>query len=164
MHAEASALVPPKHSSATRWFLLSAAAILALTGVAKIWSSLGDAKVLWEIDPILGLRFGLLMRIVGVVELVVAFACIRLPAAVANLLVAWLSASFLVYRLSLLWVDWRRPCPCLGALTDALHIPQEIADVFLKIVLAYLLIGSCGLLLKRAKQNFNLRPADSHRP
>jgi hypothetical protein len=44
----------------------------------------------------------------------------------------------------------------LGSLTDSLHIPPENADIVLKIILAYLLIGSYGILFHlwwRKKEN-----------
>jgi hypothetical protein len=50
------------------WFTNTAAAILLLTGVAKVLSGLGHAKVLGVPDPILGLPFGPLMQAVGAVE------------------------------------------------------------------------------------------------
>ena len=34
------------------WFILTAGAILALTGMAKIWTGLGDSKFLAVVDPI----------------------------------------------------------------------------------------------------------------
>ena len=61
-------------------------------------------------------------------------------------LVVWLATSFLVYRIGLVWVGYKKPCPCLGNLTDALHIPPQTADTAMKIILAYLLIGSYATL------------------
>jgi len=52
-----------------------------------------------------------------------------------------------VYRLGLWWMHWHRPCSCLGNLTDALHISPQVADNVMKVLLAYLLIGSYGLLI-----------------
>jgi hypothetical protein len=62
-------------------------------------------------------------------------------------LVAWMSTNFLVYRLGLWWMNWKKPCSCLGNLTDALHISPQTADNIMKVLLAYLLIGSYGLLI-----------------
>ena len=53
-----------------------------------------------------------------------------------------------------LWyLGWQRPCSCLGNLTDTLHISPHVADVAMKIVLAYLLVGSYGGLLCLWKLN-----------
>ena len=85
--------------------------------------------------------------IAGIIELAVAYIClftknISLQAG----LVAVLSTNFLLYRFGLWLVGWHSPCLCLGNLTDALHISPETADTAMKIVLAYLLIGSYATL------------------
>jgi hypothetical protein len=85
--------------------------------------------------------------VVGVLELVVALTCLvgdrlRLQA----WLVAWLASSFVIYRVALFLSAYRGPCHCLGNLTDALHISPQTADTAMKIILAYLLIGSYGTL------------------
>jgi hypothetical protein len=131
----------------TRYFSLSAPAILAFTGIAKLWSSFGSTHILQIRDSILGLSFGHLMFVAGVLELTVAGVCLFGKAQVfAVALVAWLATSFLVYRLGLVWVGYHKPCNCLGNLTDALHIPPQTADTAMKIVLGYLLVGSYATL------------------
>jgi hypothetical protein len=84
---------------------------------------------------------------VGGIEVAVALVCIFskrtwLPAG----LVAWLATGFLAYRIGLVAVGYHRPCSCMGNLTDALHIPPQTADTAMKIILAYLLIGSYASL------------------
>lgn len=131
-------------------FILSAGAILAITGIAKIWSGLGSSKFLQVIDPIIGLTFGHLMLAVGVGEIVIALFCFSSKRqTLALVLVAWVSTTFLVYRLGLWWMNWKSPCGCLGNLTDALHISPQNADGVMKGVLAYLLIGSYFLLIRQ---------------
>ena len=130
------------------WFKISSGLILAITGIAKIWSALGNAKVLAVADPLFGLQFGYLMLAVGALELAVASVCLVSKSQILAIsLVAWLSTSFLAYRVGLWSMDWHRPCKCLGNLTDALHIPPQIADTAMKIILAYLLIGSYASLV-----------------
>jgi hypothetical protein len=131
-----------------KWFALSVGAILAITGIAKIWSGLGDSKFLAVIDPIIGIKFRLLMLVVGVAEIVIALICFFSKRQTLALgLVAWMSTNFVVYRLGLWWMDWKKPCSCLGNLTDALHISPQVADNIMKVLLAYMLIGSYGLLI-----------------
>ena len=131
-----------------RWFILTSGAILAITGIAKVWSAFGSSKFLAVIDPIFGVTFGKLMLVVGVAELVIALVCFLSKRQTLALgLVAWMSTNFVVYRLGLWWMDWHRPCNCLGNLTDALHISPQSADNIMKVLLAYLLIGSYGLLI-----------------
>lgn len=150
-----------KNTSATRYFVLSAGAILAITGVAKAWSGLGNSKFLAVVDPILGIKFGQLMLLVGLAEVLIALVCFfRNRQAFALGLVAWLSTGFVIYRLGLWWMNWHRPCNCLGNLTDALHISPQVADNIMKAVLAYLLIGSYGLLFWQwRKSRFDLSEA-----
>ena len=128
-------------------FILSAGAILAVTGAAKVWSGLGTAKVLAVADPIIGIQFGYLMLVVGITEIVVALICfIGKSQKFALGLVTWIATNFLVYRLGLLWVGYHKPCSCLGNLTDALHISPQTADTAMKTILGYLLLGSYGTL------------------
>ncbi|MGH7977270.1 MAG: hypothetical protein ACREC8_11490, partial [Limisphaerales bacterium] len=61
--------------------------------------------------------------------------------------IAWLATNFFIYRLGLIHIGYHKPCSCLGTLTDALHIPAQTADTAMKIILAYLLIGSYTALL-----------------
>ena len=140
------------------WFSLSAGAILAITGIAKIWSGLGDSKFLAVMDPIIGITFGKLMLAVGVAEIAIALLCFLSKRQTLALgLVAWMSTNLVVYRLGLWWMHWHRPCNCLGNLTDALHLSPQVADNIMKVLLAYLLIGSYGLLIWRWRQQRNTR-------
>lgn len=105
-------------------------------------------KLLGVADPVLGIKSGHLMLPVGMAEMVIALVCLvsrrpLLPPA----LVAWLATIFAIHRFSLWWMDWRRPCGCLGNLTDALHIGPRRADNIMKVVLAHLLMGSYAILL-----------------
>ena len=68
-------------------------------------------------------------------------------------LVAWVATNFVAYRLGLWLVDWHRPCVCLGSVTDALRISPQAADNIIKVVLAYLLIGSYTILFVNWRQN-----------
>jgi hypothetical protein len=132
----------------SRLYGFSAGAILAITGLAKVWSGLGNSKFLAVIDPIIGIKFATLMLVVGVAEIAVALVCFFSKRQTLALgLVAWMSTNFVVYRLGLWWMDWKKPCSCLGNLTDALRISPQTADNIMKVLLAYLLIGSYGLLL-----------------
>ena len=141
----------------SRVFLLSAGFLLLTTSVAKLISSVGHAHILASEDPILTIPFRYLFWIVGTLELVVAMVCffgknLKMQAG----LIAWIATSFLTYRLSLTWIGYHRPCSCLGNLTDALHIRPETADLAMKIVLAYLLVGSYVMLFWLWRQQHNM--------
>jgi hypothetical protein len=130
------------------WFVISAGVILAITGLAKVWSAFGKVKLLAVSDPILGIPFRDLMLAVGLVEIAIAWFCFfRKRPVLATWLVAWFATDLLLYRLGLRWMGWHKPCSCLGNLTDALHLSPQLADNVMKVVLAYLLLGSYGLLI-----------------
>lgn len=129
-------------------FMLSTAGVLATTRIAKVWTSLGNVKLLGVADPVLGIKFAHLMLAAGMAEIVIAPVCLfsrrsLLPAA----LVAWPATVFVIYRFGSWWMDWRHPCGCLGNLTDVLHIAPRTPDILMKVVLACLLIGSYAILL-----------------
>lgn len=141
------ALVPSKNAPNGVLFIGSVSILLGATGIAKIWTAFAHTKVLAEADPITGVSFGHLMLAVGVLELVIASICLFAKSQTLKLgLIAWLATNFVVYRLGLWWIGWKKPCSCLGNLTDALHISPQLADNIMKVILAYLLIGSYGLL------------------
>jgi hypothetical protein len=79
----------------------------------------------------------------GLTELVVAFLCVFLEDRLFTLsAVVWLSTTLVLYRFGLWFLDWHRPCGCLGHLNDLLHLSPETADKMMKILLLYLLLGS----------------------
>jgi len=141
-------------------FIYSAGILLTITATAKLVSSLGSVRILQYSDPILTVSFKHVFLFVGVIELVIALNCffskrIWLPAG----LVAWLATSFLAYRIGLVTVGYHRPCSCMGNFMDALHIPPQTADTAMKIILAYLLIGSYATLFWLWRQRKKVAPA-----
>jgi hypothetical protein len=130
------------------WFLTSSGTILAVTGSAKVWAALRDAKGLGWMDPIIGLEFRHVLLIVGVLEALIALQCfIRSRAALSTALIASFATGCAVYRFGLHWMHWRVSCGCLGRLTQLLQITPEFADEVATVLLVYLLVGSYWLLL-----------------
>ena len=122
--------------------------MLGITGAAKVYSSFGTAKVLAMADPIAGISFRDLLLAVGIVELLIARLCVLGGnPKLATAMVAGLGTSFLVYRVGLWFIGWHRPCGCMGSLTDMLHISPRAADNIMKVLLAYLLVGSYAIVL-----------------
>lgn len=118
-----------------------------VSAVAKLFSANGNAGILQEPDPILSITFQHLFLIVGILELLVAAVCIFCNAIwLQSMLVACLATVFMVYRVGMSLVGYRSPCPCLGTLTQALHIAPQAADIAMKITLAYLILGSYATL------------------
>ena len=108
------------------WFVISAAGTLLVAGLAKLWSAFAPVKVLAAADPIVGIPFGHLLVLVGLVELVIAGICLLGERRSLSLgLIAWLATTFLFYRFALWWVGWRSPAGARACITDALHIPPQ---------------------------------------
>ena len=140
-------------------FLRSVSFLLALSAFAKFWSAaFGAGSILKASDPLVGIPFGPLLLTVALVEVLVASVCLSRSSINGLMAVAWLSTVFLAYRIGLWWIDWKKPCSCLGNLTDALHISPQLADNVMKGVLAFMLIGSISLLIAHHRQG---RPLDS---
>jgi len=143
-------------------FTFTAGVALLLTALAKFISASGNAHLLKASDPSLGIQYDHLFLLVGTCELFVAVVCLFTSQTLLKaILIAWLATMFLIYRFSLLWIHWAKPCPCMGTLTGALHIQPKTADTIMQTVLAYLLIGSYGTLLwywRQQKRSFAPAP------
>ena len=154
MEPESEKARPFQAARLVRLFVSTSAIILAISGIAKVYSAFGSSRVLGFADPIFGVRFGNLFLAVGLAEIVVAALCLvdkHLRAAPP--VVASLATGFLIYRIGLWGMDWKRPCSCLGILTDQLHISPQLADNFMKVLLAYLFFGSYSLLFWQWKKS-----------
>ena len=137
-------------------FMYTCVAILGITGVAKLVSVFGSALILGYPDPVFKFQFRHLMLAAGILEVGLAIICLyHSRILVANYLVAWFSTLLLTYRLGMWYMGWKRSCPCLGTLTDAIHISPETADAAMRIALSYLLIGSYGFLFWLWRQRKN---------
>jgi hypothetical protein len=131
-----------------RLFIESAGVLLIVTAIAKLVSSAGSARILLAMDPLLKISFREVFWVVGAIELIIGLFCLTRSRTILQLvLTAWLSTGILLYRVGLSWIDYAKPCFCLGNLADALHIPPPMVDTAMKCILLYLLIGSYGMLL-----------------
>jgi len=131
-----------------RSFIYSAGCLLLATAIAKFISASGSASILHSPDPILSIKSRYVLCFLGAIEFAIGLICAFSKRQWLQAgLIAWLATNFLLYRLGLEWIGHRKPCSCLGNLTDALHISSQTADVAMKIILAYLLIGSYTSLL-----------------
>lgn len=130
-------------------FLYFAGVVLAVTASAKFISAAGSSRILDRPGPILQIPFRAVFMLSGFIECGIAVMCItpNRKTVVQAASVAWLATTFVFYRFGLFWVHYHRPCPCLGNLTDAIHIPPQTADTAMKLILAYLLIGSYGSMI-----------------
>ena len=145
-----------------RCFVLAAGVLLLVTAGAKSVSSFGRAGILAMPDPIFQMPMRSVLQMASIVEFTVALVCILgkriyLQAAV----LAWLSSIFAVYRLALWHLGYHKPCNCMGNLTDALHISPGAADLAMKMVLGYLLLGSYAALFWLWERQKALRTAEA---
>jgi len=139
-----------------------------VTGLVKLLSFFVHTRVLQLSDPIMQIPFRELFLVAGLIELAIAAYCL-ISNKINNSLViiAWLSTIFLTYRLALFWVGWQLPCPCLGYVIQMLHISPVLADMIMKIVMGYMIVGSyIHLFLERlaaktdSVQNTSLKTED----
>jgi hypothetical protein len=131
-----------------RYYCFFAGALLLTLSLAKFISASGVARLLNTPDPILVISFKHVLEAVGVFEAVIGCICIFAQGTMLKAkLIAWLSSCFVIYRLGYLCIDYKKPCPCLGNLTGAIHISQSSADAMLKAILVYLLVGSYAILV-----------------
>lgn len=141
-------------------FLRSVGILLLITAFAKLASSVGHATILDTSDPILGLTFRWLFIVAGGIELSVGLTCLVAKSIYFRVgSVAWLATCLIGYCIGLIWLDYAKPCNCLGSLTDAIGIPAGLANVMMEIVLGYLLVGSYAALVwlwrsKRSRPSF----------
>lgn len=139
-------------------FVVSSGAVFTIVGIAKIVAANGSVKALTVTDPIVGVSLRHLLLAIGLIELLIAVVCLynrRSTASVA--LVGSLATALFVYRSELWWLGAKEPCSCLGSLTETLKIEPQTADTIMKLVLAYLLIGSYTLLFLKWRQNIALK-------
>jgi arabinogalactan endo-1,4-beta-galactosidase len=130
---------------AIRSFILSAGSILLVTGVAKIVSIFGVARILTANAPSLNISYSHLLVAVGIAEIIIAGVCF-VPSLRSQslLLLAAISTAFLGYRIYLWMNHWPGLCGCMGNLTGQLGIPMQTAQTMMEWILAYLLAGSYG--------------------
>lgn len=152
------------HQRSIVFFIHSSGILFLLTAGAKLISVTGTAAILNNPDPVFLISFRHIFYAAAVAELSVAAICLfnknrELQAG----LIAMLATNFMLYRLGLYWQGYRSPCPCLGNLTDTLHIPPQTADTAMKIILGYLLIGSYTTLfwLWKGKRETRFTPPSS---
>lgn len=124
-------------------FIYSAGLLICIAALAKVVSSFGTDRVLHMPDPIFGIAFSNVFRMVGCFELCICCIIVLTNGLLTRVgLVAMLATSFVIYRLGLLWIGYHKPCPCLGNLTGVIHIPTQVAEIAMRVIVAYLFIGS----------------------
>lgn len=131
-----------------RLFIVAASVILFSTGVAKIVSAAGNASILGFKDPVFHVSYRSLFCFSGILELFIALGCYLMNDQIARVsTVGWFAVCVATYRLAFHCLGPARWCPCLGTLTDSLHISATMADLLLDGTLAYMIGGSIVILV-----------------
>jgi len=145
-------------------FLYSSAAILLVTALAKLYSAAGTSKMLTYPDPLLHIEYKPLLLAAALFELaVVAIVLLSRHDRLKYLSIFWLSLNFALYHLG--YVLLRLPqklCPCLGNLTESLHLNPASVEAVLHGIVVYLLGGSLlGLFANTPTQKTPSRKAEA---
>jgi len=102
-------------------FVLSAGVLLLLTGIAKLISITGSARILDTSDPVFTiLNARQMLLIASVLEIAIGTLALLSRAAIQTRLlwISWLASLFGLYRVGLWLVDHKMPCKCLGGALD----------------------------------------------
>jgi len=146
-------------------FILTAALVLTTTAAAKLYSAGGSARILQAVDPVFQIQFRSLFLGVAAIELAAAGVSLSYRSRMWPVaLIAWLSTLFALYRGSAWFLAEGKPCPCLGALTETLQMPQRVADGVMLLLLAYLIVGSYSILWCNAVVLRKGRDSDENAP
>ena len=124
------------------WFYRTAAGMLLLTALAKLYSAEGSAKVLQIQDQLLHLGYGRVMVLAALIELGTAALLVLIRSDLKrSLMLLWLSSNLIAYRLGnyLLGIH---TCPCLGQAADRLPLPRGMADLILQLLVLWWFVGS----------------------
>jgi hypothetical protein len=140
-----------------KWFIISVGVMLLTIGFAKCFNVLGgpipEQHLLRIPDPILSIRFGQLMLLVGIIEVSIAIVCLLTDLReIALALVAWMAVNFMLYRIGLWLIGWQHPCGCLGYLTVVLHIPPRMTEWISRGIIAYMALGSYVFLFGKERK------------
>jgi hypothetical protein len=133
---------------AVRLFFLSAGVLLLLTAAAKLLSSSGSMGILDYPDPVFLISYRHELPLAALIELAVAFVCFfGKQISWRAMTVASLASALIVYRVAAFIIRPEKMCPCLGTLTQDLHIAPKAANIAMLIILGYLFCGAYGTLL-----------------
>jgi hypothetical protein len=145
-------------------FKYSVALLLIITAAAKLVASGSQERILELPDPIFLISLRYMLWIGSGMELVVALVCLSAKQTwMQSTAIAWLATNLLLYRISLWLVGYHQPCLCLGRLTDGIRMSPATTDTIIKVVLAYLLVGSYATLfwLWRQRKKANSAPGSA---
>lgn len=134
-------------------FLRVCAAILGVTGLLKLVSLFGHARILTTPDPLLGIQTRFVLLVLGLVEVFLAVVLYRQRNIRQALwLAVWAGFNFVMYRVFLTLSGGDVPCPCLGTVFGWMKLNSAVVEGSLLTVSCFMFLGGCMLLWRLPKQ------------
>ncbi|HEV2395227.1 MAG TPA: MauE/DoxX family redox-associated membrane protein [Verrucomicrobiae bacterium] len=129
-----------------RWYFKSVIFLLVVSGLGKLLSLAGHAKILDAADPVLGLAYRWIMLGSGVAELVLAaLIASRFGRQFRTIVVFWIGLAFCSYHGMLALLDPAAPCPCLGTISAQFGLTPKIAGRLALSLAGYFLVGPLAI-------------------
>lgn len=140
--------------NAQQTFQRVVAAVLLVTALVKLMSASGDARSLDLPDPLLYLTCRQVYLTAGILEMAVAgYLLFGVNTQLQLLTLAWLSTTFVAYRMAAGWGNIAKPCGCLGNAMDWFPWLMKHQDGVMKGLLLFMLVGAYGFLWLGRKSN-----------
>jgi hypothetical protein len=134
-------------------------ALLLVAAASKFWTLALQPPILGVLDPVWSVENRYLLAAVAATELICAVAVLSSSHWwFKGLVLAWLGANFLVYRVALHFSGSAMPCPCLGQLGAQFGLSHVEMEAITKGMLLYLLAAGAFLLI-RHRPRAQSRPA-----
>jgi len=151
-----------------KYFILSVALILCLTGFIKLLAAVQRTSFLNEADPLFAYFSNRQMSIiVGLLETGLATLLFLSKSDTMRLgSVLWLGLLFLLYRVGLSVVHYRGPCSCIGGAITWFTQSREArvaVDSALKTIIAYFTIPSSIFLISSRRAQVPRSPGLTER-
>jgi hypothetical protein len=122
------------------------ASIFFITGFLKLISALGSQPILQSPEVFSGVPTRGLLIIIGLIEIVIVIACLKVPSKpLVGLLVLWFVSCAVAYRSALAILAPEKPCPCLGNVSAWTGMSEYALS---RLSIAFLIVmGLCALSL-----------------
>jgi len=144
MHASKSRLI----GRMCEVLLVTSAIILSVTAVFKVSAAIGNARVLSEPDPLLGVSTRFVMLASAVLEAVITALLLRCKSwTVCGFAVSSLAAQFVLYHVVKRMTGLSGSCPCLGAVWAWTGQGDHAANNVSMLLALYLLIAGSVMIV-----------------
>jgi len=130
-----------------------ATATLVVAGLVCLWASLGRHSLLRQPDALLGLTNRTLLTALGLLHLGLSVWLLATRKYTSQaLLMLWLGADCLVYRLGMAWLKATAPVPLVKLLAWKLDASPKALGVCWSVLIAYLVVGGLAHLMLQRHQ------------